>query len=39
VTRINCRDADTEKLAQQFRPRYVLLLGDLQYDYGEFEDF
>jgi hypothetical protein len=39
VTRINCRDADTAKLAQQFRPRYVLLLGDLQYDYGKFEDF
>lgn len=38
-TSIACRDDDTARLAKQFRPRWVLPLGDLQYDNGEFEDF
>jgi len=39
VTNKTCRDADTAKFAQRFRPRYVLPLGDLQYETGQFEDF
>lgn len=39
VTSTTCRDADTAKLAEQFRPRYVLPLGDLQYDDGRLADF
>jgi acid phosphatase type 7 len=38
-TSIACRDDDTARLAKQFRPRWVLPLGDLQYDNGEFGDF
>jgi len=39
VTSTTCRDADTAKLAEQFGPRYVLPLGDLQYDDGRLDDF
>jgi len=39
VTATTCRDADTAKLAERFRPRYVLPLGDLQYDDGALADF
>ncbi len=39
VTSTTCRDADTAKLAEQFGPRYVLPLGDLQYDDGRLADF
>ena len=39
VTSTTCRDADTAKLAEQFGPRYVLPLGDLQYDDGSLADF
>lgn len=39
VTATTCRDADTAKLAEEFRPRYVLPLGDLQYDDGALADF
>jgi hypothetical protein len=39
VTETTCRQADTAKLAATFRPRYVLTLGDQQYDDGDLSDF
>jgi hypothetical protein len=39
VTSTTCRQADTARLVGEFRPRFVLPLGDLQYDNGDLEDF
>ena len=39
VTTTTCRQLDTARLVEQFRPRYVLPLGDLQYDDGDLADF
>jgi hypothetical protein len=34
-----CRQLDTARLVGEFRPRFVLPLGDLQYDDGDLGDF
>jgi acid phosphatase type 7 len=39
VTSTTCRQADTARLVGEFRPRFVLPLGDLQYDDGDLKDF
>lgn len=39
VTATKCRQADTADLAASFDPRYVLTLGDQQYDDGDLSDF
>ena len=39
VSATTCRDADTAKLVEEFGPRWVLPLGDLQYDDGDLSDF
>ncbi|MEO5708255.1 MAG: metallophosphoesterase [Nocardioidaceae bacterium] len=38
VSATTCRAADTARLVRQFRPRYVLALGDIQYDDGRLAD-
>jgi hypothetical protein len=38
ATATACRAADTARLVRQFRPRYVLALGDIQYDDGRLAD-
>ena len=39
VSTTRCRQVDTARLVGEFRPRFVLPLGDLQYDDGDLEDF
>jgi 3',5'-cyclic AMP phosphodiesterase CpdA len=39
ATRTQCRQRATARLAKSFRPRYVLALGDLQYDEGALPAF
>jgi len=39
VTATSCRQADTARQAQGINPRWVLALGDLQYDEGRLADF
>ena len=38
VTDTTCRDADTARLVRNIRPRYVLALGDIQYEDGRLAD-